>query len=130
MKNIILSAAIFGCIFAQPSFAIFEDQDMKGPPHFRTRTKAISIEEAIGIINARQVTTPLGTYKLGRDFDGQPIQVDELQDDKVIGNDIRLSELINNGLTPEVTIDYFTALEQVPLGRDPRQHHILVFKKD
>lgn len=51
MKNIILSAAIFGCIFAQPSFAIFENQDMQGSPPFQTRNKIISLEEAQKIVN-------------------------------------------------------------------------------
>lgn len=130
MKNIILSAAIFGCLFAQPSFAIFENQNMQGPPHFRTRTKAISLEEAIEIINAGQVTTPLGTYKLQKGVDGQPIQADEIQDNEVIGNDIKLSEKIYGGPRHEVQIFYFAPLDQVPLEIDPLQHHILVFKKD
>lgn len=125
MKNIILCAAIFGCLFAQPSLAVFEDEAMQGPPHFQTRNKIISLEEAEKIVNEGQVTTPLGTYHLPKE-DADAFYSGMNQG---VPSEISMDETIFMGGMPEVKITYFTS-KILPSGEQGVQPHVFVFKKD
>lgn len=129
MKSIILFAVIFGCIFAQPSFAIFEHQDMQGTPHYRARTKYISVEEAKKITNDGQVTTPLGTYKLQVGFYGELPQADDLPPvSQMTADGVQITEILS-GDAPKVNITYFTP-EILPSGEQVVKPHIIGFQRD
>lgn len=124
MNNIILCAAIFGCIFAQPSLAVFEDEAMQGPPHFQTRNKIISLEEAEKIVNEGQVTTPLGTYHLPKGLAGAFYS----GMNQGAPSEMSIDETIFKGM-PEVKIIYFTP-KILPTGKQGVQPHVFVFRKD